>query len=328
MKIGYRTIKTAIGAPIAIWIAQLLQLENYASAAILTILCIQVTRKRSVLSAWSRLVACILAILFSFVFFEVLGYDPYVFGLLLLLFIPATVKLKVTEGIVSSTVIILHLFNFGAIGMQEILNEVLIILVGLGTALIMNLYMPSLENNLQKIQKKVEDNFSIVLKEIANFLRNGDLSWTGKELTETSKLLDQAMNVAFHDVENHMLRRNTYSYFYYFKMRIKQFEHLERMVPLVSRISNTYEQNHDMADFFETLGKAVHPGNTASIFLDKLHVLKENFRNQDLPITRNEFETRANLFALLGEIEQYLLIKNSFVYDVPSENKKRKFAKT
>ncbi|WP_231572532.1 aromatic acid exporter family protein, partial [Halobacillus sp. BBL2006] len=67
MKIGYRTIKTAIGTPFAIWVAQMLQLDNFASAGILTILCIQITRKRSFLSAWHRFSACIVAMVFSFV---------------------------------------------------------------------------------------------------------------------------------------------------------------------------------------------------------------------------------------------------------------------
>lgn len=64
MKIGYRTIKTAIATPIAITIAQLVGVTNIASAGILTILCIQPSRKKSVESAWHRFLACILAILF------------------------------------------------------------------------------------------------------------------------------------------------------------------------------------------------------------------------------------------------------------------------
>lgn len=46
-KIGYRTIKTAIGAPVAIFIAQLLQLDYAISAAVITMLCIQTTRRAS-----------------------------------------------------------------------------------------------------------------------------------------------------------------------------------------------------------------------------------------------------------------------------------------
>lgn len=46
-KIGYRTIKTALGTALAIYISQLLHLQNFASAGIITILCIQITQKRS-----------------------------------------------------------------------------------------------------------------------------------------------------------------------------------------------------------------------------------------------------------------------------------------
>lgn len=44
-RIGYRTIKTAVGTSISIMIAQMLQLDNFVSAGILTILCIKSQRK-------------------------------------------------------------------------------------------------------------------------------------------------------------------------------------------------------------------------------------------------------------------------------------------
>ena len=69
-RIGYRTIKTAVGATLAILIAQSLGLENYASAGILTILCIKVTKKKSLRASWDRILACLIGMVFSFVFFE------------------------------------------------------------------------------------------------------------------------------------------------------------------------------------------------------------------------------------------------------------------
>ncbi len=80
MKIGYRTIKTAIGTPLAISVAQLLGVTNFVSAGILTILCIQPSRKQSFLSAWNRFSACIIATIYSFIFFETIGYNPLVVG--------------------------------------------------------------------------------------------------------------------------------------------------------------------------------------------------------------------------------------------------------
>ncbi len=54
-KIGYRTLKTALGTALAIYLAQLLHLQNFASAGIITILCIQITQKRSLQASWADL---------------------------------------------------------------------------------------------------------------------------------------------------------------------------------------------------------------------------------------------------------------------------------
>ncbi|MFC7060561.1 aromatic acid exporter family protein [Halobacillus seohaensis] len=311
MKIGYRTIKTAVGTPLAIWIATLLELENFASAGILTILCIQITRKRSILSAWHRFSACVIAIGFSFLFFELVGYNPLAIGFMLFVFIPTTVWLKITPGIVTSSVIILHLYMSGSIDLNIIWNEIILITVGIGTALLLNLYMPSLEGTLEKYQNKIEGNFSIILKELASFLRDGNEGWIGKEVTETASLLEEAKSLSFRDVENHLLRTHN-RYYHYFHMRTKQFELLERMLPLVTRISGTNKHARKVAGFFDELSESIHPGNTAVIHLQNLKEIRDEFRKIDLPTTREEFEIRASLFHLLNEIEQYLIFKRSF----------------
>ena len=112
-RIGYRTIKTAVGAALAILIAQSLGLENYASAGILTILCIKVTKKKSLRASWDRILACLIGMVFSFVFFELVSYHPLVIGLLLLFFIPTVVLFKANDGVASSSVIILHFYSAG-----------------------------------------------------------------------------------------------------------------------------------------------------------------------------------------------------------------------
>lgn len=311
MKIGYRTIKTAIATPLAIWIAELLQVENAVSAGILAILCIQPTRKRSALSAWHRIGACLLAIVFSAVLFETIGYMPLAIGILLLLFIPATVRLGLAPGIVSSSVIILHLYTSQSVSLSLVLNEIILITVGVGIALAVNLYMPSLESDLENLQTRLEDNFHTILLEIAIYLKEGRETWTGKELTEAEELLEKAEGLVARDVENHLFRGH-HPYYEYFLMRRKQFDLLERMLPLVSQMTGLYEQSYKMGDFFEQLADSVNPGNTARLHLQKLEEIRKEFREDNLPQTREEFETRANLFRLLYEIEQYLVLKRTF----------------
>ena len=156
-RIGYRTIKTAVGAALAILIAQSLGLENYASAGILTILCIKVTKKKSLRASWDRILACLIGMVFSFVFFELVSYHPLVIGLLLLFFIPTVVLFKANDGVASSSVIILHFYSAGGVTFSFIVNELLIIMIGIGVALIANLYMPSVDNKIKEYQQKVEE---------------------------------------------------------------------------------------------------------------------------------------------------------------------------
>ncbi|MBX9972946.1 aromatic acid exporter family protein [Cytobacillus firmus] len=310
-RIGYRTIKTAVGTSISIMIAQMLQLDNFVSAGILTILCIKVTKKKSLRASWDRFFACLMAMAFSSLLFEGIAYHPLVIGLLLLFFIPAAVMVKASDGIVTSSVIILHIYSAGEVSMELLLNELGIIIVGIGVALIANLYMPSLESKLKEYRLEIEENFKIIFDEIVKYLRTHESSWDGREITETMELIDEAKTLAFRDVENHF-RRNENLYYHYFKMREKQFEIIERVLPSVTSIALPVEQGEMIADFIEELSEHIHPGNTAIQFLEKLYRMRVSFENMELPKTREEFEARAALLHFVKEMEQYLIIKSSF----------------
>ncbi|MCM3161648.1 aromatic acid exporter family protein [Metabacillus litoralis] len=310
-KIGYRTAKTALGTTLAIMLAQFLGLDNYTSAGIITILCIQVTKKKSLKSSWARFLACLIAMIFSFVFFEGIAYHPLVIGLLLLFFIPTTVIVKATEGIVTSTVVIFHLFSEEQITLDIIGNELSIVVIGIGMALIMNLYMPSVEKKLKNLQIEIEENLAVIFQEIERYLTEKDQKWDGKEITKTAKLIDEAKTIAFRDVENHFLRHEN-SYYHYFKMREKQFEIIERVIPIVTSIHIAMEQSKMIADFLHELSLNIHPGNTANKFLSQLQEMKRSFEEMDLPKTREEFEARAALLHFVREMEQYLVIKSQF----------------
>ncbi|MES0855586.1 aromatic acid exporter family protein [Geobacillus sp. G4] len=311
MKIGYRTLKTAVGAALAIAIAQLIGLHNFASAGIIVILCVQVTKKRSLETARARFAACVVAVGFAALFFTAFGYHPWTIGLLLLLFIPVTVRLKINEGIATSSVIILHLYAAKDITWGLVANEILLVAVGIGVALLMNMYMPSAEKELKEYQRIVEDLFRIILKEIVRYLRTNELDWDGKELPLAAETLEKAKKLAMRHADN-QLWRNEDEYVRYFRMRERQLEIIEHMLPLVTSLVYTVEQRMMVADFIDELSDAIHPGNTADRFLRRLAEMREQFKAMPLPKTREQFEERAALFHLVRELERYLIIKSEF----------------
>lgn len=319
-KIGYRTLKTAVGATLAIFLAQFFQLENYASAAVLTIICIQVTKKRSIISSWTRFSACLLVIPFSFLFFETLGYHPISLGLIILFFVPILIKLHIQEGLITSSVILLHFYKTKEYSWAIILNELGIIIIGIGVALLMNLYMPNMERELRNYQKKVEANFKIMFKELAKFLRHGDFTWSGKEIIETGDLIHTALTESLLNMENYVLRHED-RYYHYFEMRQKQLEIIERLLPIISTLHHRLSEEKDaqfviqknkVADFLDKISEGINPGNTAKIYLAQLEELHDSFRQMPLPKNQAELEMRASLLHFLREMEQYLIIKRYF----------------
>ncbi|KAB8136803.1 aromatic acid exporter family protein [Gracilibacillus oryzae] len=312
--IGYRTAKTAVGAALAIFIAEQLQLDFYVSAGITAILCISVTRKDSLKASWQRIVACVLGLALATVMFELIGYHAIVLCALLLLFIPIVVYFNAKKGIVTSTVFMLHLYTLEQVTLGILLNEILLLLIGVGAALLMNTYMPSNEKQMQDTQREIEQCFQKVWYEYARYLRENITDWNGEELITASNRIDDGLANALKASDNQLFRHDDY-FFHYFKMREKQFEIMERMLPLISTLDHTVVQSQKIAEFMEELSKAVHPGNTAIFYLKQLHEMTQEFREMELPNSREEFEVRSALFHLLYEIENYLTIKKKFKPD-------------
>lgn len=309
--IGYRTMKTAAGVAIAIYLAQLLELDYYVSAGILTILCIQPTKKRSIRAAFSRLVASLIAIAFAFVFFEGIAYHPITIGIMILLFIPVLVSLKFQDGFVSSSVILLHLFDAKNLTAGLFINELMLMGVGFGTALAVNMYMPSIEKKLDDYRSQIEVLYSRILNEMAGYLRNSKSDWSGKELMETAELLKKAKALAYQDVENHVTRLEN-KYYHYFDMREQQFEIIERILPKISALPVMAGHSTLVADFLEDLAGHVHSGNTAYRYIEKLDAVKEDFARMPLPDDHEMFLAMAALYQVIEEMDAYLEIKQTY----------------
>lgn len=311
-RIGYRTLKTAVGASIAMSIAMLLNLDYYSSAFILTVLCIQPTKRKSFRAVYSRVIASIIGVIYAVAFFEGLAYDPLIFGLLLLLFIPTLVTFGFQDGFISSVVILLHLFDAQDFTFSLLWNEVQLMIVGYGVALLVNMYMPDIESDLKKYRLELEGIYSKIFHEIAIYLHKGSSDWDGAELVRGSELLEKGKVLAYQDVENHLNRRTNLHYLY-FDMREQQFEIIERVLPKVTALPVIVSQSHLIANFIEELADHVHSGNTAQTFIEKLDHVKEEFSKMPLPENHEKFLAMAALYQIIEEMEQYLRIKQQFV---------------
>lgn len=309
---GYRTIKTAIGAGLAIWIAGLFDLEFASFAAIIVVMCIEKTKKRTLHSIQKKFFASLLSLILGSICFELLGYHPIVLTLFIILFVPLLIKGRIQEGFVTGIVVVLHIYTVKEANLENLLNELYIIFIGIGIALLVNSIMPSFKKEIEKHKTEIENKFSIILYEFSALLKNSERNWDGKEVDEVENILNQAKNTAIQDVENHLLRKEDEDY-YYFEMREDQLEILKQMVAILSIVSSSdldVKQRGMLANIFLNISQHVDSGDTI-IALKQLEEYEESIRETELPKTREEFEIRANLFYLNFEIKNYLIIKKN-----------------
>ncbi len=317
--IGTRVIKTAIGATLALFIADQLQLQFASAAAIVTILSIQETKKKSVKVAIKRFAASLIALVIGGVLFTVLGHYASVFGLFLLLFIPMTVALKVQEGIVSASVLVTHLLGSGGITIGLLINEVLLVIIGISVALAFNLYMPSREKELDRLRGTVEETMYELFKSMSEGLQVQTVSIREQAYYETIRTsILKGKQKAYSHNDNHLFGDQSL-YEKYFEMREDQYRVLEMMRRHFSRFFMTFQETKQVAAFTRLVAESIKGQLYTAALIEELEILRRQFRTSPLPKTREEFENRAMLYQFLNDMEQFLLIKKAFTESLSPE---------
>lgn len=281
-RIGLRTIKTAVGMALGVIIAQLLGLDNYASSAILVVLCIKDTKIHSVHAIISRFISCLIAIGFGWAIFPLLGQHAWVLGLIVLFFIPVTVMINMQEGVVTSIVILLHFFNADVIDFSLVVNEVLLIIVGLAIAFTMNTIMPNLDHQLSKYKKEIEFQFKSIFHTFSSAcaMHNNRPDVTFNSLAHT---IQEAKSIAFKDVKNHIRHIN----------------------------ANDVMSAH-VAQLFHEMAENVNENNYTALRLHTLYQIRLEIDQLPLPQTHEELLTRSSMIQILYDTEEYLTIKAKF----------------
>ncbi|WP_313126066.1 aromatic acid exporter family protein [Proteiniclasticum ruminis] len=310
--VGYRTFKTAIGATLAVLIAEYVGLSYAVSAGVITVLSVQSTKRKSIEIALRRLGSTTLALAVAVAVFLLFGYSAWSFGIYLLLFIPTAAALNLNDGIVPSTVLVTHLLVEESVAFSWILNEYGILVIGAGIALLLNTYMPSVEKDIRAAQKEVEELFRAILLSFSRSILTQKKDHEAEDLLQKlDATLKRGMDKAQRLSSNYLSESFVY-YVRYMEMRIKQYEVLKIMSDHLNHVTRYYEQNRLVASLSELVSDQFHEINTAKELMEDLCDYLEIFRKQDLPKTREEFENRSSLYQYIRDLQRLLEIKKKF----------------
>ncbi|WP_294387484.1 aromatic acid exporter family protein [uncultured Clostridium sp.] len=304
--------KMAISATIALIIGNILGLQYATVGAVIAILSIQDTRKKALIISYKRIVACSIGILISVILYSVLGNGALIFGLFLIILIPITSRLKTQEGMVPAVVLSTHFLVANHITIALIFNEILLMIIGIGVAAIANIFMPSLEDKFKYDKEWIEEHYRIIISKMSKSLITHTVDINEQKLiNEVEKKLYESKETAYKIVNNNFFKSSSY-YTDYINMRINQFDIIKRMRVHFQRFNIPVEQMNIMADFTLCVAENISEMNNCKSLLRDLDILRNEFKKMELPKTREEFESRAQLLQFLNDMEEFLLIKRNF----------------
>lgn len=167
MKLGARIFKTGLSVILAIYIAELLNLEPPIFAAIAAVLTIQPSVFRSWEYMLQQFQANIIGATYATVAYLTLGNDPVVIGLVVMLVITTNLKLKLEKNVSLSVITVIAIMNVpDGTYIFFAVERFGLILIGIISSLLLNLlfFPPKYEKTLLSQFKKTDKRLSSLLR--------------------------------------------------------------------------------------------------------------------------------------------------------------------
>lgn len=143
-----------------------------AAAGIITLLTIQKTKKETLVIAFKRIAAFFLAVSLSYLIFTCFAFTTLAFGAFVFVFVALANVLNIEVGVVMNSVLVSHFLVEQRIDLALIINEGLILLIGMSIGVLVNLIMSSNEEKIKSEQKIVEEQMRENLDYLAKILAN------------------------------------------------------------------------------------------------------------------------------------------------------------
>ena len=297
------TTKIFLAAMAAILAAELLSLDNSISAGIVAILTILPTKKETIRTAVSRFLAFVIALVIAAVSFYLFGFGLTGFLIYLAPFIFVCQIMGWASAMAMDSVIISH-FHLG--------NEILIFVIGVGIGIAANLSLRKNEADMKRYRDEADEQIRSILRRMSERLPLEDKrDYNGDCFQHLDRAIFLAEEMARTNYANQFRKGDTFD-LRYIDMRRRQRHVLMEMYKLIRRIHSNPPTLQRIADFLKQIADEYDARNDVRKLLADFAAMWQEMKETPLPVTREEFEDRARLFALMQDIEEFLQIKAEF----------------
>lgn len=312
-KINYnKVLRIAIGSTLSYLICHLLGLENSASAAVITLLSIQDTRRETVKDVIKRVLSYFYAMLSAYILFKFIGFNEAAFLIFMALLVTISYLLDWTNTLSSSTVVTTHFLIEKNFNSSFVLNEIMLIIIGTSAALVLNIFFINNTKKAARDCELIELDISDMLKKIACYIKhdnNYDKDWLN--------FIYQKIENSYHKIikygYNMDINSNHY-YLEYLEMRKEQCQAIDRMCRMLNKyIALELPMSDEICNLIYRISNNIH--NRGTYKNDLIFIKDITIRFEALPMPENKRQLNAYtcVSEMLQELYYFLELNYKFI---------------
>lgn len=320
-KILILSLKIGIGCCATFHLAEYLNLDYAISAGTITLLTLMTTKWETLhLSAW-RIVTFLFTLLLAWLLYPHIEASWIAYGILLTILVFVCEILDLRSTISVNAVIAAHLLTQREHINQAVINEFFLVLIGIILAIVFNLFHMNRSHRRHIVANisLVENRLQMLMGALAAYLSNKQMErdvWA--DIVSLEHDIQNCVKEAY-EYQNNTFRSHPEYYIAYFEMRYNQCQILHNLHYEMQKIRTTPEQAHIIADYMLYMADFIQEKNYPEQQIQKLEEIMAAFRESALPENREEFESRALLYHIMMDLEDFLKFKSRFISELDSE---------
>lgn len=319
-------IKIAVGSAAAVYIAEALHLEYAVSAGTVTLLTLMGTKWDTVRLSFVRLGTFMFTVVLAFLFIPRIRSEWISYTVILLIVVFVLSLFGWNAALSINFVIIGHYMASRDFSFAFFCNEFLLVLIGVVIAVVLNLFHLNRNRKKDIIEEMryTEQKLQYILQELSGYLLEKEMSgehsvWEDIRIIE--KKLKEFRGEAREYQDNNFAACHAY-YADYFEMRLEQCRILNSLHYEMKLIRTVPKQAKVVADYMRYMAECLSEKNVPQEEMERLHQMLEDMKKEKLPVTREEFESRALLYHVIMDLEEFLKYKIAFVEELNEEQRR------
>lgn len=307
--------RLALASSLAIYAADIFKLQFATQAGVICLFSMLTTSKETLRLSVKRILSFAVTFVAAWIIFQYVSSEWVAFGIFIFVTVVSSEMYGWGAALSMNVVAGCHFLSVDVFSTEIIINELYIVLTGMFFALLFNLFRDTvsakagLEENIKEAQVKMQ----AILGAMADYL---DTQGGDKEVWQMLDDLQDYLQVCIvdaSDYEGNSFGNDARYYVRYFQMRQAQCMILINLREELRRIKYIPKQSHIIIEYVHYLSAFVTEMSVPHEQIENLKKIVERMKADELPATREEFESRAVLYHVLMDLDDFLNVKRKFI---------------